>query len=177
MSVPTYEIVLYGDPILAQPTNQVSQFGKPLERIVKRMIPTMRDAVGVGLAANQAGMPLRLAVIEYEPKRNEKAERIPVHAIVNPEILARGTEFDSVEEGCLSCPGIEVPVRRATSITVRYQSIDGEIHEETISGFGARIYQHEIDHLDGFTILDRANGQRALVEAYRANPARFAPKQ
>jgi len=156
--------------------NRVTEFGKPLERIVQRMIPTMRDAVGIGLAANQVGLPLSLAVIEYEPKRTEaQDERVPVHAIVNPVILTYGSELDQVEEGCLSCLGIEVPVQRSTSITVRYQSVDGAVHETEITGFAARIYQHEIDHLNGFTILDRAHGKRALVEAYRANPARFAP--
>ena len=177
MSAPTMDIVYYPADVLARNCEKVTEFGKPLEKLVRRMVPTMYEAIGVGLAANQVGLSKALAVIEYIPSRDEdKDELVPLHAIVNPEILEYGPETDEMEEGCLSCPGIEVNIRRSTWIRVRAQSLDGETFEDTISGFAARIYQHEIDHLNGLLILDRAHGQKALLEAYRANPQSFIDK-
>lgn len=178
MTIPIYPIVTYPDPGLARPTKPVSAFDHALERIIKRMVPTMRHAEGVGLAANQVGLQLSLATVEHLPagrqeNRGTKKERVALHAIVNPVILDASDEREEMMEGCLSCPGIEVKVARSVTITVRYHSPNGTLVERTIDGFEARIYQHEIDHLHGLTILDRAHGQRALIDAYRANPGRF----
>lgn len=174
MSVPLYPIVAYPANILRHTADPVVHFDAALKRIVKRMIPTMREAIGIGLAANQVGLPIALAVIEYKPVKNDRlSQPVPVHAIVNPKIVSMSDETDQLEEGCLSCPGIELPIRRSTSIVVEFQTIDGERVTKTVIGFPARIYQHEIDHLNGTTILDRAEGHTALLEAYRANPAKF----
>jgi len=183
MSIPLYPIVHFPHDVLATTTQPVTNFGKPLEKIIKRMIPTMRGAEGIGLAANQVGLSLQLAVIEYVPreqhKRGEKklrSEHVPLHAIVNPSIMTYSDEEEEMTEGCLSCPGIEVKVWRSTSITVRYQQEDGESVEKVVTGFPARIYQHEIDHLNGLVILDRAHGQKAVIAAYRANPSEFVAR-
>lgn len=175
MPIPLYQIVRYPAPALANPTNPVITGGLGLERIVKRMVPTMRAVDGVGLASNQVGLSLSLATIEYRPRQQRDApERVPLHVIVNPVILESSVEVSELQEGCLSCPGIELVVPRSTRIVVRFQNLTGQTVTETVSGFKARIYQHEIDHLNGQTILDQARGQRAIIAAYRAHPARFA---
>ena len=175
--VPTFDIIQYPASILMQPCKQVTTFDAALEQTIQRMRPTMHDAIGVGLASTQINSPYSFAVIEFRPGKNDDPDEIvPFHAIINPKILEYGDEQDEMEEGCLSCPGIEVKIRRATTIRVRAQDIDGREYEQTIDGFAARIYQHEIDHLNGLLILDRAHGQKALLEAYRANPKTFADK-
>jgi peptide deformylase len=178
MSVPQYRILTYPNPLLAVPTARVTTFGPTLERIVKRMVPTMRAVDGVGLAGNQVELSLSLATVECRPRRvRDEVERIPLHTLVNPVIVAASDDLDELKEGCLSCPGIEVLVLRSTQVTVRFQTPTGQLVTETVTGFKARIYQHEIDHLNGRTILDRASGQRALIAAYRANPTRFRPER
>lgn len=179
MSVPVYTITKFPAEILAQPTSAVTDFGKPLERVIKRMVPTMHQADGVGLAGNQVGLALSVAVIEYQPRsKRDRGERVALHTIVNPLILETSKETDDMTEGCLSCPGIEVVVTRPAGIVVAYQDETGVRIQRTVSGFEARIYQHEIDHLNGLTILDRAKtGQSAVVDAYRANPAAFAQRK
>ncbi len=177
MAIKRYPIVRFPAASLAKTATPVVAFDKSLDRTIQRMIPTMREAIGIGLAANQVGLPLSLAVIEYKPAKHDNlSEAVPVLAIVNPVILAYCQELDEMKEGCLSCPGIEVAIRRSTSITVRYQTEQGEAVEQTISGFPARIYQHEIDHLNGKVILDRAHGQKALIAAYRADPEGFTAR-
>ena len=176
MSIPPYPIIHYPAVVLTAPTQPVVHFDKPLERIVKRLVPTMRQADGVGLAAPQVGLSRSLAVIEYVPRADRTARStkpIPLHAIINPTILNYGGELDELAEGCLSCPDIELLVRRSTTIVVEFFSIDGKKTTKTVRGFAARIYQHEIDHLNGTLILDKAHGQRALIKAYRADPTRF----
>ncbi len=176
MSIPLYPIVTYPAAILAQPAAPVTAFGRPLERIIKRMVPTMRRADGIGLATNQVGLPHSLAVIEYLPRRDRRrrmTDALPLQTLVNPRILELGAEQDERSEGCLSCPGIELMIRRPTRIVVEFQTPDGKLTTQSVTGFPARIYQHEIDHLQGTLILDRAQGQRALVEAYRSKPSEF----
>lgn len=147
------KIIQYPNKILTQPAQKVNQITPKIKQLVEAMIQTMRQANGVGLAAPQVGESLRLAVIEYRPQKNEEFS-IPLTVLVNPKIIARSKTIDIAEEGCLSIPDIEVPVPRSIKIKVKAQNLDGNPIRITASGLSARIFQHEIDHLDGKLIID-----------------------
>lgn len=146
------QIRQYPDPALRIRAREVEEFDDDLRRLVERMLRLMADANGVGLAANQVGVVRRVFVFQPD------AESEPV-AVVNPVIVERGGEAVEDEEGCLSMQGVQVPVERAT--TVRLEGRDpqgGELSLE-LSDLGARVAQHELDHLDGVLILDRTNDE------------------
>jgi peptide deformylase len=142
------QIRQYPDPVLRLRSREVEQFDDDLKRLVERMLRLMQDANGVGLAANQVGTIRRVFVFQPDPDSE------PV-AVVNPVIVERGDETESDEEGCLSMQGIQVPVERA--LTVRLEGRDPEGGEISLdlSELGARVAQHELDHLDGVLIIDR----------------------
>jgi len=142
------QIRQYPDPVLRVRSREVEQFDDDLKRLVERMLRLMQDANGVGLAANQVGTIRRVFVFQPDPDSE------PV-AVVNPVIVERGDETESDEEGCLSMQGIQVPVERA--LTVRLEGRDPEGGEISLdlSELGARVAQHELDHLDGVLIIDR----------------------
>jgi peptide deformylase len=142
------QIRQYPDPVLRLRSREVEQFDDDLKRLVERMLRLMQDANGVGLAANQVGIIRRVFVFQPDPDSE------PV-AVVNPVIVERGDETESDEEGCLSMQGIQVPVERA--LTVRLEGRDPEGGEISLdlSELGARVAQHELDHLDGVLIIDR----------------------
>ena len=126
---------------------------KIIERITEdhmilsdQMLETMYSQSGVGLAAPQIGIDQRMMVMDCGsgPK-----------TLINPEIIESSEEVKKNEEGCLSFPGFFVQIERPISVTVRYSDLDGQMHEEEFTGFDAVCVQHEIDHLDGKTILDR----------------------
>jgi len=115
--------------------------------LIQKMRRTMKAAFGVGLAANQIGLNYRIFVAEFAEK---------FYAIFNPKIEKLGTEKEILEEGCLSVPGLYGETPRAKEITLIYQNIEGKILKIKARGFLARIFQHEIDHLDGRLYIDRA---------------------
>ena len=146
------QIRQYPDPVLRLRAREVEQYDDDLKRLAERMVKLMQDANGVGLAANQVGIVRRVFVFQPD------ADSEPV-AIVNPVIVERGGEAVSDEEGCLSMQGVQVPVERAS--TVRLEGHDpegGEISFE-LTELGARVAQHELDHLDGVLILDRTTDE------------------
>jgi peptide deformylase len=157
----------WGDPVLSEKARPVREFDDRLRAEVARMGALMDDAIGVGLAATQVGVLHRLLVY-----------RVPAHgplvALVNPEIEWRGDELETMEEGCLSLPGIHVDVERAVNVRVGAQDEFGERITVEASGLEARIIQHEVDHLDGVLILKRTSREerkaaiRALREALEA---------
>lgn len=121
---------------------------RELRALVQKMRRTMKAASGVGLAANQVGLPYRLFVAEYEGK---------FYAVFNPKLEKRTeNETETLEEGCLSVPGLFGMVPRATQVTVSGQTIDGKSLKIRARGYLARIFQHEVDHLDGKLYIDRA---------------------
>jgi peptide deformylase len=146
------QIRQYPDPVLRLRGREVEQFDDDLKGLVERMLKLMQDANGVGLAANQVGVIRRVFV--FQPDADSK----PV-AVVNPVIVERGGESVSDEEGCLSMQGVQVPVERA--LTVRLEGRDPEGGEISLdlSELGARVAQHELDHLDGVLILDRTTDE------------------
>jgi peptide deformylase len=146
------QIRQYPDPVLRLRAREVEQFGDDLKRLVERMLRLMQDANGVGLAANQVGTIRRVFVFQPDPDSE------PV-AIVNPVIVERGGEAVSDEEGCLSMQGVQVPVERALTVRLEGRDPDGGEISIDLSELGARVAQHELDHLDGVLILDRTTDE------------------
>jgi peptide deformylase len=143
------QIRQYGDPALRLTAYEVSDFDDDLRRLVDRLTELMHDAQGVGLAATQVGVLRRVFV--FEP--DEDGPRI----VVNPTIVTLGDELESDGEGCLSLQGVRVPVERPTTLTIAGKNQDGEDVSYELSGYEARIAQHELDHLDGVLIIDRTD--------------------
>ncbi len=137
---------------------------KALQKIAKDMIATMRKARGVGIAAPQVGKSLRLFIVAPEPSvRYPKAPQIPPVAMINP-ILVRGSKKMVTDwEGCLSVPGIRARVPRHHSVEIEFTILDGRRMKGTLSGFVARIFQHEFDHINGMVFLDRVKDTRTFM--------------
>jgi peptide deformylase len=140
----------YGDPVLKSRATPVDRFDDALRDQVGRMGAIMRDAIGVGLAAPQVGLSQRLLVYQVGPDA-------PMVAVVNPEIEWSSDDEESLEEGCLSLPGVHIDVDRPIHVRVRAQDEHGESRLIEASGLEARVLQHEIDHLNGVLILERAS--------------------
>jgi peptide deformylase len=157
----------FGDPVLRTRARPVERFDDALRTEVQRMGALMNDALGVGLAATQVGVLHRLLVYRAHPQG-------PVVALVNPEIEWSGKDTETIEEGCLSLPAVLLDVERPIHVRVRARDEGGEEILIEASGMEARVIQHEIDHLDGVLILDRASREqrkqavRALREAQQA---------
>jgi len=144
----------FGDPVLKSRAVEVEQFDDGLRNEIARMGLLMEDAIGVGLAANQVGLLRRFFVYRV-------SEDDPLQAIVNPVIDWSSAEEETFEEGCLSLPQVVVEVTRPAQIRVSAQDRFGEPIEIEADGLEARVIQHELDHLDGVLIIDRASrGQR-----------------
>jgi peptide deformylase len=146
------QIRQYGDPVLRMEARDVETFDDDLVRLVERMKSLMVDASGVGLAGNQVGVLQRLVVIQ------PSAEEEP-YALVNPRIVERSRETEVADEGCLSLQGVIVPVERSLSLTVEARDERGEELRLEFEELGARVVQHEVDHLDGVLILDRTTDE------------------
>src|ERR1700674_362054 len=151
-----------GDPVLRTRALAVSNFDAQLRSEVDWMRGVMDDAMGVGLAATQVGMLARVLVYRVELQS-------PIAALVNPEIEWHGEETETMEEGCLSIPGIRVDVERFVHVRVGAAEEDGAAVTVEASGLEARVLQHEIDHLDGVLMLDRASKpqRREAMRAWR----------
>jgi peptide deformylase len=143
-----YSIVKYGDPILEKPTTLVTKFDAELEQLTEDMFASMYAASGVGLAAPQIGLPLRVAVVDVTGGKNPEAKIV----LANPEIIhAEGEKRE--EEGCLSIPGFRGYVLRPQFVTVRAQNAKGESFEIRGEDLLARAFCHEIDHLNGVLFI------------------------
>ncbi|RMG90548.1 MAG: peptide deformylase [Chloroflexi bacterium] len=153
------EIVTLPAPILRQKAQPVTKFDENLQKLIDDMIETMREAHGVGLAAPQVNVPLRLAVIESLPKVDEEGNEIEdsreLFVIVNPEIVWKSRKMVDGIEGCLSIPGYLGEVSRHEAIRVRALDRHGKKISLRLQGWTARIFQHEIDHLDGVLYIDK----------------------
>ncbi|MGA2325211.1 MAG: peptide deformylase [Bryobacteraceae bacterium] len=141
----TYPIVKYGNPVLENPAETVTEFDTPeLHQLVEDMFESMYAAKGVGLAAPQIGIPRRIAVID--PSVGEDSAKRLV--LINPEIV-RVEGAQTEEEGCLSLPGFREPVKRSKRVTIRARNAKGEAFERTGEDLLARAFLHETDHLSG----------------------------
>jgi peptide deformylase len=162
-------VVKFGDPVLKSKASPVRDFGPELRADVERMVSIMRDGMGVGLAATQLGLLRRLLVFQAGPDSEPTA-------LINPEIEWLSSEVVVAEEGCLSLPRVSMDVERPLHARLSGLDVDGEPIEIEASGLEARVLQHELDHLDGVLILDRApraqrkGALRALREGESYSP-------
>lgn len=151
-------IVKVGEPrdqVLTKPATRVREFGPTLHKLLDDMLETVREAPGVGLAAPQVGIDLRATVIEYPDDEENPEATMRTYELLNPEIIkAKGSEVG--QEGCLSIPGIAADVDRATFVLVRAQDRYGKEFRIKVYDWLARIFQHEIDHLQGVLMTDKA---------------------
>ncbi len=163
----------YGDPVLKSRATPIDRFDEALRQQIARMGQIMDEANGVGLAAPQLGLSQRLLVYRVGPEA-------PLTVLVNPELEWSSDDEEPLDEGCLSIPGVTVPVERPVYVRVRALDESGERRLVEASGLEARVIQHEIDHLDGVLILDRTakderkQAMRALREAERDHAERAA---
>ena len=146
---------VYGDSVLRKKAEPVKRFDGEIKDLVVQMRRIMRENSGVGLAAPQAGVSLRVAVFEI-PREDESPLEF---VLINPEILERGGDIE-FEEGCLSVPGVFERVNRAQRVVVRGSDEHGEERVFEAEGLVARAVQHEIDHLDGILFVDRVGSVR-----------------
>jgi peptide deformylase len=161
------EIVEIGHPILRDRARELSTEelqSEPVQQLIDDMIETMRAADGAGLAANQIGEALRVAVVEVRPgnPRYPYKPPVPLTVIVNPVIEPVDDEVVQINEGCLSVPHLRGEVPRHVSIRLRYLDRDGAEHEEVRRGLTAGTFQHELDHLDGVLFVDRVSDLSTL---------------
>ncbi len=134
------DIVIWPEKVLTTPTRPVTDFGPALEALLEEMREAVRVAEGIGIAANQIGVPLAVALVGREDGT--------FFEIVNPKVLSKEGEIE-LEEGCLSVPGEWEPCPRFSKVQVKYQDKSGAWHEQTAEGRLAHVFQHEIDHLEG----------------------------
>lgn len=158
------EILTHPNPALASSCSEVDPLADhTLRPLAERMALTMYEAPGVGLAAPQVGVMKRMIVFDVSEEQNRLA------VLCNPRVVSEGAERIVEDEGCLSLPGISVPVERATEVVCEGQTLEGTKVKLEAEGFMARMLQHEIDHLDGRLIIDRATPEerKAALRRYR----------
>lgn len=181
-------IYIYGQPVLRKVSQDIPKDYPQQQQLIDNMFETLDASEGIGLAAPQVGLDIRVVVIDL----NVLSEDFPEYtgfrkAFINPHIIEMDdTKTDTSEEGCLSLPGIHEKVTRPTRIHVRYEDADRVEHDEWVEGYLARVMQHEFDHLDAHMFIDRISPlRRQLIKnklkgltlgkyrcAYRTKPVR-----
>lgn len=186
MKLPIY---LYGHPVLRAVSEDVTPDYPDLKPLIDNMFETMYFSEGVGLAAPQIGRNIRLVVIDGSPVADTFPEcQDWKQALINPEIEILDGDPVSRAEGCLSLPGLSEDVKRVEHIRLRWLDADFQPHEQEISGFLARIVQHECDHLEGKVYMDHVSAARRLLNKAKLSnivngkircdyPVKFAPRK
>ena len=160
------KIVTYPDKRLNQKSKKVRKVTKEIRDLAFKMLEIMKKERGIGLSAVQIGKMIRLVVVGYEPPKNvdeetlenlKQNEQIPTLILINPKITKKSKETDILDEGCLSCPGIELPIERSLSCNVLATDLEDHRMKIRAKGLFARVLQHEIDHLNGILIYDRTD--------------------
>ena len=150
------QIVTIPESVLRRKARKTTNFGPELQTLIDDMVETMREAPGVGLAATQIGESLRVIVVEFGNDENEDTPP-KLYVVVNPEIARSSSEQLMGIEGCLSVPGFAGDVARSNNVTIKAQNRQGRSLRIKAEGWLARIFQHEIDHLNGILFIDRAD--------------------
>jgi len=155
-------IYTFGQPVLRQEAEEIDKDYPELDQLIQNMYETLENSEGIGLAAPQVGVSIRLAVINLDVISDDLPEyKGYVRTFINPYIEEYDeTQTDVSEEGCLSLPGIHEKVKRPTRIRVTYQDEQFQEHDEWVEGYLARVMQHEFDHLDGVVFTDHLKGLR-----------------
>ena len=149
------EIKKVPEPVLRKETQPVEEFDEALQQLIDDMVDTMRDEPGVGLAAPQVGISRKLIVVEFGDE-DDPEKPAKLYAVVNPEIVAISEEVETGIEGCLSIPGMIGEVERQLAVVVKGKNAKGKSIKIRAHGWLARIFQHEIDHINGILFTDRA---------------------
>lgn len=150
------EIITVPDETLRLKSRKVTSFGADLQTLIDDMVETMRAAPGVGLAAPQVNVSQRVIVVEFAESEEDEEITPELYICVNPKITPSSTEQEVGTEGCLSIPGIVGDVSRPDAITIKYLNRHGQPMKLKASGWLARIFQHEVDHLNGVLFVDLA---------------------
>ncbi len=187
------EIIEAPDPRLKTVSTPVDTFDDQLKILVDDMFETMYDANGIGLAAIQVGIPLRVLVIDLQPEDTDAEPEECDHdhggdghshvhyplkkeprIFINPEILDPADEMNTYQEGCLSVPDIYAEVDRPKACRVRWQDLEGNVHEEAMDGLLATCIQHEMDHLNGILFIDHLSRLKRNMALKKLEKARKA---
>ncbi len=148
MHMSDFKILIFPDPKLRKVAKKIDKFDKSLEILAQNMLATMYEAEGIGLAATQIDVHIRLVVMDLSEERNEP------RVFVNPEYTILDKSPFTYEEGCLSIPGFNEEISRPSKITLKWQDLQGNFHEDQPDGIFTVCAQHEIDHLDGKLFVD-----------------------
>jgi len=171
-------IVAYGDPVLKKKAKDISKDYPKLEELINNMWDTMYNAYGVGLAAPQVGLPIRMFMIDPAPfaedEELEEAEKKTLKDLrkvfINPQIIEESGEEWAFNEGCLSIPEVREDVFRQPDITIEYHDENWKKHTETYSGLAARVIQHEYDHIEGILFTDKLSSlKKRLIKGKLTN--------
>lgn len=159
-----YPVYVYGSPVLRREADEVARDYPELKTLAEDMHTTMRASNGVGLAAPQIGLPIRMFVIDLTPHADEHPEYADSRrTFINPEIYDEGDTEICMEEGCLSLPGLNEDVWRPEKVRMRWVDEDWMPHDEEFEGYQARVIQHEYDHLLGKMYVDRVSPLRRTM--------------
>lgn len=154
-------IYTYGQPVLRKVAEDITPDYPELQQLIANMFETMDHADGVGLAAPQIGLPIRVVVIDLDVLSDDMPEYKDFRrAYINAHILEVEGDDEKMEEGCLSLPGIHETVKRKNRIHVQYMDADFQPHDEWVEGYLARVMQHEFDHLEGKMFIDHVTPLR-----------------
>ena len=154
-------IYLYGQPVLKKVAEDIDAEYPNLKELIQNMFDTMHQAQGIGLAAPQIGLPIRLVVVDLDVLAEDEPEFKDFRRVyINAHIIETSDDTDTMEEGCLSLPGVHEKVTRSSRIHVTYLDENFVEHDEWVEGFLARVMQHEFDHLEGKVFADRISMMR-----------------
>lgn len=149
---------MYGDPVLRRVTTDIDPGYEGLNELIENMFESMYNADGVGIAAPQVGLPIRLFVVDLSPLGKDEPSLAGFKkAFLNARIVERSGDEELMEEGCLSIPGIHEEIYRKNYIRIQYLDPEGTAHDEVYTGYTARVLQHEYDHLDGIMFVDHCS--------------------
>ncbi len=159
-----HSVSVYGSPVLRREADPVPQDYRDLKALVEDMHQTMRASSGVGLAAPQIGLPLRMFVVDLTPCADDEPKYADFRrAFINPEIYWEDEVEVEMQEGCLSIPGLNEDVFRPERVRVRWMDEEWVAHDEEFEGYAARVVQHEYDHLLGKMFVDRLSPLRRTM--------------
>jgi peptide deformylase len=145
-------VVLLGEEVLRTPTTEIESFREETQSLIQDLFDTMYDAEGIGIAAPQIGVSLRVCVMDLTRPDDSESQRL---TLINPVMFESSKAVEKATEGCLSIPGMEEVVKRASRIVVRAQDELGRTFDLEAEGLLSRVIQHEVDHLDGILFFDR----------------------